>query len=286
MPSTVTESGSSWYDGAMAGVDELKEIIFTDGAKTVPDYICSNNSENYSLKRAVIPSSVTTIGNNSFTNCKELTIYGEKNSYAENYAREKGIPFCEIQSGKITRYDTAKKVLDKFPVENLINNIELKDGKIIGPQITVGGKTFNLFEVDAGMDLKLSDKVQAKVDMDTKTVQVLIGFKDFSGSATLDKDTNSTNYWSESYKQVKNIYTGMTGKKVDSTKLWNDFSKLRGKLRPANIKMVIDAKSYAAGYMEFSFASGDFQFQELYWRQVLAQISPVRFRLSRQHTAP
>ena len=262
VPSTVTESGSSWYDGAMAGVDELKEIIFTDGAKTVPDYICSNNSENYSLKRAVIPSSVTTIGNNSFTNCKELTIYGEKNSYAENYAREKGIPFCEIQSGKITRYDTAKKVLDKFPVENLINNIELKDGKIIGPQITVGGKTFNLFEVDAGMDLKLSDKVQAKVDMDTKTVQVLIGFKDFSGSATLDKDTNSTNYWSESYKQVKNIYTGMTGKKVDSTKLWNDFSKLRGKLRPANIKMVIDAKSYAAGYMEFSFASGDFQFQE------------------------
>ena len=266
VPSTVTRSGCAYvgsgYAGATAGDEELKEIIFTDGAKTVPDNICRSGSENYSLKRAVIPSSVTTIGNNSFTNCKELTIYGEKNSCAENYAREKGIPFCEIQSGKITRYDTAKKVLDKFPVENLINNIELKDGKIIGPQITVGGKTFNLFEVDAGMDLKLSDKVQAKVDMDTKTVQVLIGFKDFSGSATLDKDTNSTNYWSESYKQVKNIYTGMTGKKVDSTKLWNDFSKLRGKLRPANIKMVIDAKSYAAGYMEFSFASGDFQFQE------------------------
>ena len=266
VPSTVTTSGyisaGSGYDGATAGNEELKEIIFTDGAKTIPDHICRNGSENYSLKRAVIPSSVTTIGNNSFTNCKELTIYGEKNSYAENYAREKGIPFCEIQSGKITRYDTAKKVLDKFPVESLLNNIKLKDEKIVGPQITVGEKTFNLFEVDAGMDLKLADKVQAKVDMDTKTVQVLIGFKDFSGSATLDKDTNSTNYWSESYKQVKNIYTGMTGKKVDSTKLWNDFSKLRGKLRPANIKMVIDAKSYAAGYMEFSFASGDFQFQE------------------------
>ena len=262
VPSTVTASGSYGWDGATAGTMELQEIIFTEGTKTIPDYICSNSSENYTLKRAVIPSSVTTIGNNSFTNCKELTIYGEKNSYAENYAREKGIPFCEIQSGKITRYDTAKKVLDKFPVESLLNNIKLKDEKIVGPQITVGEKTFNLFEVDAGMDLKLADKVQAKVDMDTKTVQVLIGFKDFSGSATLDKDTNSTNYWSESYKQVKNIYTGMTGKKVDSTKLWNDFSKLRGKLRPANIKMVIDAKSYAAGYMEFSFASGDFQFQE------------------------
>ena len=262
VPSTVTTSGHYISNGATAGADELKEIIFKEESKIVPDYICSNSSANYTLKRAVIPSSVTTIGNNSFTNCKELTIYGEKNSYAENYAQEKGISFCEIQSGKITRYDTAKKVLDKFPVENLLNNIKLKDEKIVGPQITVGEKTFNLFEVDAGMDLKLADKVQAKVDIDTKTVQVLIGFKDFSGSATLDKDTNSTNYWSESYKQVKNIYTGMTGKKVDSTKLWNDFSKLRGKLRPANIKMVIDAKSYAAGYMEFSFASGDFQFQE------------------------
>lgn len=116
---------------------------------------------------------------------------------------ENGIPFCEIKYGQVTRYDTAKKILDKFPIYSLVNNIQLKNGTIKGPEITVLGKTFNLFEINAGMDLPISDKVQAKVDLDTKTVQVLIGFKDFSGSASLDKETNSTSYWSESYRQVK-----------------------------------------------------------------------------------
>ena len=55
VPSTVTASGSYGWDGATAGAMELQEIIFTEGTKTIPDYICSNSSENYTLKRAVIP---------------------------------------------------------------------------------------------------------------------------------------------------------------------------------------------------------------------------------------
>ncbi len=262
IPETVTESERIFDSGAAGDTEQLKEVIFADGATTVPEYFCSNDKDNYTLKRVVIPATVTSIGNRSFYRCKELTIYGEKDSYAEEYAREKGIIFSELKTGKITRYDTAKKILDRFPTNKLLNDVSIKDGKITGPEVTVAGKTFALFEIDAGMDMKLSDKVQARVDMDTKTVQVLIGFKDFSGAANISPEVNSTKYWSESYKQVKNIYTGMTGKNVDSTKLWNEFSKLRGKLKKNNMKMAINAKSYAAGYMEFSFASGDFNLQE------------------------
>ena len=267
VPASVTRVNYTWnsggYDGATAKAPVLRDIIFSDGLKTIPDYFCSSGSENNTLKRAVIPASVTSIGNSTFYNCKNLTIYGARDSYAEVYAEQKGIPFAEITTGKITRYDSAKTVMDQFPSEHLLNNITLKNGKITGPQIKVAGKTFNLFEIDAGMDLKLGDKVQTKINMDTKTVEVLIGFKDFSGSANISGEYNGTDsYWSKSYQEVKNLYTGMTGKKVDSTKLWNDFSKLRGNLKQFDMKMAVNGKAYAAGYMEFSFASGDFEFQE------------------------
>ena len=266
IPKTVERVNAYYYNGHRNGATEsayhLKQLIFSEGTTSIPSYFCCNDSKTAALQKVIIPPSVTSIGEYAFYHCTDFIIYGEKGSYAETYASENGIPFCEIKYGQVTRYDTAKKILDKFPIYSLVNNIQLKNGTIKGPEITVLGKTFNLFEINAGMDLPISDKVQAKVDLDTKTVQVLIGFKDFSGSASLDKETNSTSYWSESYRQVKNIYTGMTGKKVDSTKLWNDFSKLRGKLKKFNMTMAIDANAYAAGYMEFSYASGNFEFQE------------------------
>ena len=267
VPKTIEHISAAHYQdgtikGATDGAYHLKQLIFSEGTTSIPSYFCCNDSKTAALQKVVIPPSVTSIGEYAFYHCTDFIIYGEKGSYAETYASENGIPFCEIKYGQVTRYDTAKKILDKFPIYGLVNNIQLKNGTIKGPEITVLGKTFNLFEINAGMDLPISDKVQAKVDLDTKTVQVLIGFKDFSGSASLDKETNSTSYWSESYRQVKNIYTGMTGKKVDSTKLWNDFSKLRGKLKKFNMTMAIDANAYAAGYMEFSYASGNFEFQE------------------------
>ena len=266
VPKSVERVNAYYYNGHRSGTTDgaysLKQLIFSEGTTSIPSYFCCNDSKTAALQKVVIPPSVTSIGEYAFYHCTDFIIYGEKGSYAETYASENGIPFCEIKYGQVTRYDTAKKILDKFPIYGLVNNIQLKNGTIKGPEITVLGKTFNLFEINAGMDLPISDKVQAKVDLDTKTVQVLIGFKDFSGSASLDKETNSTSYWSESYRQVKNIYTGMTGKKVDSTKLWNDFSKLRGKLKKFNMTMAIDANAYAAGYMEFSYASGNFEFQE------------------------
>ena len=49
-----------------------------------------------SLKSVIIPDSVICIAGNAFDNCPLLTIYGYKNSYAEEYAKENNIKFEEI----------------------------------------------------------------------------------------------------------------------------------------------------------------------------------------------
>ena len=50
-----------------------------------------------SLTSATIPDSVTIIGVGAFSFCSNLTISGISGSYAETYAKEKGIPFKPIK---------------------------------------------------------------------------------------------------------------------------------------------------------------------------------------------
>ena len=94
-------------------------------------------------------------------------------------------------------------------------------------------------------------------------VEVLIGFKEMSESAAISADGNTTAYWSESYKQVKNLYRKVKGNKVSTKRLWNDYSKLRGKLKKQNnASLGINVNASIAGYMEFSCGSGEVKFSE------------------------
>ena len=157
---------------------------------------------------------------------------------------------------------TAEEIVQKINPGQLINNISFPSEKIEGPTVKIAGKSFSLFSLDASMNVKLGQNVQAKVDTNKKVVQVLVGFDKFEGSAQIESGVNSSAYWSESYRQVKELYTGVTGKQVDSTALWNKFSKLRGKLKKMDGSIGISASASAAGYMEFSYASGEIKFAE------------------------
>jgi uncharacterized repeat protein (TIGR02543 family) len=254
IPKNVSYSDSSYTNGALANCKSLTEVAFEDGMTKIPAYICASDDYTSYITKVIIPESVTDIGSNAFYKCNNMTIYGYKNSYAESYAITESIPFVSVA---IAKNASADDVLKKMNLDTLVNNISFAGTDISGPTVTIAGKTFSLFSVPASMDIKLGDKVQAKVDDEKKTIQVLIGFDDFSGSAKLDPSENSTAYWSESYKQVKSLYTGVTGNKVDSTKLWNQFSKLRGKLKKMDCSMGINASASAAGYIEFSYASGE-----------------------------
>ncbi|MCI8564673.1 MAG: leucine-rich repeat protein, partial [Lachnospiraceae bacterium] len=257
IPKNVSHCGRYDGNGPLANCKTLKAVIFEDGTTKIPDYIMASGSYNCYVSKVVIPPSVLEIGDHSFYNCDNIVIYGYLNSYALEYAEQNGISFLAVA---IAKNATAEEVLQHMNLKSLISNISLGNTTVNGPSITIAGNTFSLFSFNAAATLKLNDKVQAKVDMQKKTVQVLIGFDKFQGSATLDKDTNSSNYWKESYQQVKSLYKGVMGANASTDKLYHGFQKLRGKLRKTNCAIGIDASAEVAGYAEFSFASGEIIF--------------------------
>lgn len=75
-----------------------------------------------SLTRATIPYSVKSIGNSAFADCTKLTIYGEYNSVAQAYAKNRNIPFvvavltrAKLSSTKYVYNGKARKPSVKVP---------------------------------------------------------------------------------------------------------------------------------------------------------------------------
>jgi len=158
-----------------------------------------------------------------------------------------------------------QEILDdlKVDTDELLQNISCGNHPIKGPSVTFLGKTFYLFEFDGKLNFKFKNlNVQAKVDADNKTIQFLVGYKIFSESANLGNDYNNSSYWSQSYQQVKSLYKGVTGKNVDTTKLWNQFSSIRGQLKEFDSDLLVDAKCKVAGFLELSYETGSAKFSE------------------------
>ena len=94
VPSTVTGCDSNYGRyGIVDGALYLEKIEFADTMKAIPDYFFKCYNENNFLEKVIIPESVTSIGDNTFYNCKNITIYGYSGSYAETYAVAHNIPF-------------------------------------------------------------------------------------------------------------------------------------------------------------------------------------------------
>ena len=66
----------------------LREVTIPDTVKTI-DWFAFYNCR--SLERIVIPQSVTKIEYGVFDGCNKLTVFSEKNSYADKYARSYGM---------------------------------------------------------------------------------------------------------------------------------------------------------------------------------------------------
>lgn len=137
LPNTI----SSIPYGTFAGCVSLKKIDIPSSVKaiekeafsmtgftefTVPDTVTTIGYQVFSdcenLVKVTIPKSVTTIGKAIFEGCSDdVTIYGEKGSYAETYANKFGIPFKAISTGQedpsdiLTGKTTAKLNVRKGP---------------------------------------------------------------------------------------------------------------------------------------------------------------------------
>ena len=58
--------------------------------------ILGRNFYRWSVKKIYLPTTVTQIGKMTFSKCKDITICARAGSYAEKYARERGLAFEEV----------------------------------------------------------------------------------------------------------------------------------------------------------------------------------------------
>ncbi len=132
------------------------------------------------------------------------------------------------------------KVAEALPDMGDLGSAELK-----GPEIDVAGNKFNLFKTNVSMSLPIFEDANLKISIDEteRTAEVLIGLE---GSIETDPDDPR---WKETYQEVKSLVKACGGK-TDTTKLWNQFSKLRGKLREFDGDAVFSVNGNSAGYIK------------------------------------
>ena len=66
------------------------DVVIPHGVIAIRDEAFADCS---SLQTVIIPGTVNKIATNAFEGCDNLTIYAPASSYAEQFAKEKGIPF-------------------------------------------------------------------------------------------------------------------------------------------------------------------------------------------------
>ncbi|MCT6801734.1 Ig-like domain-containing protein, partial [Coprococcus catus] len=147
-----------------------------------------------------------------------------------------------------------KKQSGKEEIISMTPQISMSGDKLKGPEIKILGNTFNLFETDVSFNLPIFDNMVIKEDPDNKTYKVLVGFND-KASAKLEAANADDTYWSDSYQQVKSLVKSCGGK-VDTPKLWNRFSSIRGQLKDIQGTAAIRVGGKATGFIELSYASG------------------------------
>ncbi len=86
---------------------KLANVQIGNNITTIEQYAFSDCT---SLTSMVIPKATTSIASNAFRNCSNLTIYGYKNSYAQQYATENSIPFVIIPEYELGDVDLSGRV--------------------------------------------------------------------------------------------------------------------------------------------------------------------------------
>jgi len=165
-------------------------------------------------------------------------------------------PFFGLKNfGFICEWDS-----ETAPIKQQISNIEFGPYALQGATISILGYDIPLIDIEANITLNLSENLKIIADEEAN-IKVLVGF-DENSSANIQGSSSSPTYWSDSYREVKAMYQDLTGKKVDTTRLWNKFSSLRGKLKKINANMVVDVSASLAGYIEFENTGSGYSFSD------------------------
>ena len=163
-------------------------------------------------------------------------------------------PAFYLNTEKYTQYTEYNKT-----IENMLGDINLGPYALNGATIDIAGHKIPLVKLEAGIKMSIGD-FKIIDDQKNNTVQVLLGY-DQKASANIDGSMNS-GYWSDSYREVKSMYQELTGKKVDTTRLWNKYSAMRGKLKKVGCNLVVGVDATFTGFLEFKKVNGGLEYSD------------------------
>lgn len=252
----------------------IKTILIPEGVIAIGTRAFAN--KDIETKRVIIPKSIVAVGPNAFSSSPHLS--PNKYNTIETYYTGSKADYEDINShfamGGITGHgnlfyaglpleDNTDKIhfnasYEDFYAEMQINDIDMGTYALRGAIINIFGYEIPLIDIEASIKLGIGN-VKIISDRNAETVQVLLGF-DQNASANIEA-SDDPSYWRKSYQEVKSMYQDLTGNKVDTTRLWNKFSSMRGKLKSSNAdSMVVNVKSELAGYIEFKRQDGNMVF--------------------------
>ena len=260
-------------DRAFNNCSSLREITIPSSVTYIGMLAFANCAELTSIE---IPSSVTYIGVRAFEDClTTMVVYADAGSVAAQYAEDAGFtvkPIAGSSGGeeekdetteeKVTEVPTFdKKMKSKIDVSDYTKGVNLGKDTIHGPKLNILGKEVELFSLSANVELNIADKVTYCQNTDEKTIEVLIGVESKDGKVDFSDEANSDRYWKETYKQVKSIYTVLTGNKK-TKKLYNDFRSLRKKLHSTNSTLLVKGEVKSVIFLKYSYATGELELVE------------------------
>ncbi len=228
---------------AFAYCGKLKSVIIPDSVQRIGLYAFL---ECNGLSDITIPPTVTSISNDTFENCLNLTIQGQKGSYAETYASENNIPFKAVNLEKSILSADIKLSQSVFTY----NGTEKK------PSVTVMDKTTTLVK---GTDY--SFRYENNINAGTAKV-IVTGKGHYTGSLettfTINKKSitngtltvNPTSYTYDGTEKKPAVTVTLDGKTLTT----NDYTvTYRDNTKAGAAKVVVTGKDNYTGSLETTF---------------------------------
>ena len=254
LSSNIKSFGSSCF----AGCNGLTEVILPNSITAIPNYMFNDCD---SLEKVTIPNSVIEIGDSIFTKLykKDVTIYCYPKSYALQYAIENDLNYVLLAYSNIINDFANWNWTDANGQQNDISSdssvfsnslgINQNSFKVIsggsdtlrGPQISILGKSFHLFELPIDISIK-TPIYKVKYNAEKEKFEVTLGKLDktaLSGEGDADK----------TYNEIKE-FVNYCGKST-STETWNRYQHLQKVLNSEDMSFGFSFNATPAGYMEF-----------------------------------
>ena len=161
--------------GRFAFKYSIKEIEFEEGTTQIPNYFC--DSADY-LEKAVIPDSVTSIGEKAFYCCDRLRIYCYPGSYAMDYAVENNIPVTFMgneETGVYTAFSKYEIEQNQITVNTVVaNNSESEENVTVVIAAYADDELKEIATDNISISANAAQNVTKTFDKGSDTVKIFI----------------------------------------------------------------------------------------------------------------